>query len=103
MIRHIVHLRFAENVSEADKLSIYDQLAALSGHIDGILDFQHRKNVSVEVPLVRGFNDMFWFDFADETVRNAYLEDSVHQAIGAKIVARLEGGADGVFVCDIEV
>ena len=41
MIRHIVHLRFAENVSEADKLSIYDQLAALSGHIDGILDFQH--------------------------------------------------------------
>ena len=43
MIRHIVHLRFAENVSEADKVSIYDQLAALSGHIDGILDFQHRK------------------------------------------------------------
>ncbi|MBU4531893.1 MAG: Dabb family protein [Hoeflea sp.] len=103
MIRHIVHLRFAENASEADRLSIYDQLAGLSGHIDGILDFQHRTNVSVEIPLVRGFNDMFWFDFADETVRNAYLEDSVHKAIGAQIVARLEGGADGVFVCDIEV
>jgi hypothetical protein len=103
MIRHLVHLRFAQDTSDADKQALYDKLADLSDHIDGILDFQHRRNVSVEIPLVRGFNDMFWFDFTDETVRNAYLEDSVHQAIGAEIVARLEGGADGVFVCDVEV
>ncbi|MEQ9690901.1 MAG: Dabb family protein [Bauldia litoralis] len=103
MIRHLVHLRFAQDTSDADKQVLYDKLAGLSGHIGGILDFQHRANVSVETPLVRGFNDMFWFDFTDETVRNTYLEDNVHQAIGAEIVARLEGGADGVFVCDIEV
>jgi hypothetical protein len=103
MIRHLVHLRFAKDISDADRQALYDELATLSGHIDGILDFQHRTNISVEIPLVRGFNDMFWFDFADENVRDAYLEDSVHQSIGGKIVARLEGGADGVFVCDVEV
>jgi hypothetical protein len=96
-------LRFAENIPDPDKQALYDALAGLSGHIDGVLDFQHRTNISVETPLVRGFNDMFWFDFANQTVRDTYLEDDVHQAIGARIVARLEGGADGVFVCDIEV
>ena len=103
MIRHYVHLRFAKDTTEAQKRALYDQLAGLSGRIDGILDFQHRTNVSVETLLVREFNDMFWFDFSNETVRDAYLEDEVHQAIGAQIVARLVGGADGVFVCDIEV
>ncbi|MCY0093679.1 Dabb family protein [Hoeflea ulvae] len=103
MIRHFVHLRFARDTSEADRQALYNDLAGLSGHIDGILDFQHRTNISVEAPLVRGFDDMFWFDFADINVRNAYLEDSVHQAIGARIVAKLDGGADGVFVCDIDL
>ena len=102
MIRHLVHLRFRDDVSEADKIALYDRLAALDGHIDGILDFQHRSNLSVETPLVRGFLDMFWFDFKDVAVRDAYLADEVHQQIGGDIVANLEGGADGVFVCDIE-
>ncbi|WP_170783534.1 Dabb family protein [Ruegeria lacuscaerulensis] len=103
MIRHLVHLRFTDTVSEGEKQALYDDLAALSGHIDGILDFQHRKNISVETPLVRGFNDMFWFDFRDISVRDAYLVDPTHQEIGGRIVAKLEGGADGVFVCDIEM
>lgn len=103
MIRHLVHLRFRDDVSAAEKAALYDRLAALGGHIDGILDFQHRANVSVETPLVRGFLDMFWFDFRDVAVRDAYLVDPVHQAIGGDIVACLEGGADGVFVCDIEL
>ncbi|RYG90269.1 Dabb family protein [Loktanella sp. IMCC34160] len=103
MIRHLVHLRFRPDVSEAEKQALYDRLAGLSGRIDGILDFQHRANVSVETPLVRGFLDMFWFDFRDVSVRDAYLVDEVHQAIGADIVAALQGGAEGVFVCDVEI
>lgn len=103
MIRHLVHLRFRDGVTGADKQALYDRLAALSDRIDGIVDFQSRTNVSVETPLVRGFLDMFWFDFRDLSVRDAYLVDAEHQAIGADIVAALEGGADGVFVCDIEV
>ena len=103
MIRHFVHLRFAANTSRHDKLALYKDLAALDGHIDGILDFQYRENVSVETPLVRDFKDMFWLDFDSETTRDTYLNDAQHKAIGNRIVASLEGGADGVFVCDIEV
>lgn len=103
MIRHLVHLRFRDDVSEAAKQELYDRLAGLSDHIDGILDFQSRANVSVETPLVRGFLDMFWLDFRDEAVRDVYLVDPVHQAIGGDIVAQLEGGADGVFVCDVQM
>lgn len=103
MIRHLVHLRFRSDVGRADKDALYAELAGLSGHIDGILDFQHRENVSVETPLVRDFLDMFWFDFRDTAVRDTYLEDPTHQAIGGRIVEKLEGGAEGVFVCDIEV
>ncbi len=103
MIRHLVHLRFRDDVGDATKIGLYDRLAALSDRIDGIGDFQYRANVSVETPLVRGFLDMFWFDFRDASVRDAYLVDEVHQQIGADIVACLEGGAEGVFVCDIEL
>lgn len=101
MIRHLVHLRFRSDIDQATKRDLYDRLAALDQRIDGVLDFQHRANVSVEDPLVRGFRDMFWLDFRDEAVRDAYLVDEVHQAIGGDIVACLDGGADGVFVCDI--
>ncbi len=103
MIRHIVHLRFKSGVARAEKELLYSDLANLSGHIGGIVDFQHRENISVETPLVRDFLDMFWFDFKDISVRDAYLVDSAHQAIGARIVEKLEGGADGVFVCDVEL
>ncbi|WP_420857409.1 Dabb family protein [Marivivens marinus] len=103
MIRHLVHLRFRADVSQAEKQQLFDRLAGLADRIDGVLDFQHRANVSVETPLVRGFLDMFWFDFRDVSVRDAYLVDEVHQVIGADIVAALEGGAEGVFVCDVEI
>lgn len=102
MIRHLVALNFKASTPDTTRQAIYDDLSRLSGHIDGILDFQVRKNVSVEDHVVRDFRDLFWFDFRDETVRNVYLEDSVHQAIGARIVAETEGGLDGVFVYDFE-
>jgi len=103
MIRHIVALRFKYGTSEETKQKLYDDLAALDGHIEGILDFQSRSNISVEDPVVRGFRDLFWFDFRDTGVRDVYLEDAAHQAIGARIVAETEGGIGGVFVMDFEV
>lgn len=101
MIRHIVALRFRAGTPHETKLGLYRDLAALAGHIDGIIDFRHFENVSIETPLVRGFNDLFWFDFRDLAVREAYLEDAAHKAIGARVVAELEGGIDGVFVADV--
>lgn len=103
MIRHIVALRFKPETTETKKQALFADLAALGRHIDGILDFKSFQNVSVETPLVRGFRDLFWFDFRDVSVRDAYLVDPEHQAVGARIVAALEGGADGVFVADVEI
>ncbi len=101
MIRHIVALRFRQGTTDAMKQVLYDDLRGLAGHIAGIVDFQSFANVSVELPLVRGFEDLFWFDFTDAGVRDTYLADPAHQAIGARIVAGLEGGAEGVFVFDV--
>lgn len=103
MIRHVVALRFKDGTDADVKQALFDDLAGLGGHIDGIIDFQSRRNVSVEDHVVRGFRDLFWFDFRDTDVRDVYLDDAQHQAIGARIVAECEGGADGVFVMDFEV
>ncbi len=103
MIRHLVALRFKSGTTADVKQALYDDLKRLDSRIDGILDFQARSNVSVEDALVRDFRDLFWFDFRDTTVRDIYLNDAVHQAIGARIVDALEGGPEGVFVCDFEV
>lgn len=101
MIRHIVALRFRAGTTPATKAALYHDLAALRGHVGGILDFRHFDNVSVERQLVRGFDDLFWFDFRDTAARDAYLADPAHQAVGARLVAELEGGAEGLFVFDV--
>jgi hypothetical protein len=101
MIRHIVALRFAQGCAQAEKDRIFADLAGLRGVMAGILDFQAGRNVSVE-PLSRGFDDMFWFDFQDAAVRDAYLIHPAHQAVGARIVAAT-GGIEGVFVFDLDL
>jgi hypothetical protein len=103
MIRHMVLLRFRDDTTDTRKAEIYATLAALSGHIEGILDFQTRTNVSPETPVVHGFRDLFWFDFRDAGVRDAYLADAAHKAAGTRLVAALEGGRDGLVVCDFEL
>lgn len=103
MIRHLVCLRYKPGASEATKTALMNDLKALDARVDGILDFQVRANVSVEDEMVRGYRDLFWFDFRDAAVRDAYLVDEVHKAIGGRLVAELDGGPDGVFVADFEV
>lgn len=102
MIRHIVALRFKADITAQAKAALYTDLAALRDQIPGVLTFHAGPNVSVE-PLSRGFDDLFWFDFRDAAVRDAYLIHPAHQAVGARIVAETEGGVEGVFVFDIEV
>ncbi|MXY34636.1 MAG: Dabb family protein [Boseongicola sp. SB0676_bin_33] len=103
MIRHLVALRFKAGTPDDVKQGLMDDLGGLDGRIDGILDFRASPNISVEDPLVRGYRDLFWFDFRDASVRDAYLADEMHQRIGARLVAELEGGSDGVFVLDFEM
>ncbi|MFT7214230.1 MAG: hypothetical protein ACI9XK_004496 [Granulosicoccus sp.] len=102
MIKHLVFMNYPESTSQAIKDGITTDLAALTDEIDGILGFGHGPNLSPEEPLIRGFKDMFWFDFKDLATRDAYLENETHKGIGARIGTAVDGGAAGVFVCDIE-
>jgi hypothetical protein len=101
MIRHMVALKFPADMGDDRKAELFAALAALSDQIDGILDFQTFRNVSPEMPVVRGFHDLFWFDFRDAAVRDAYLVHPAHQAAGAELVKAVTGGVDGIFVCDV--
>lgn len=100
-IRHIVLVKFRTEVPEAERRGIYDQLAALGGHL-AITAMSFGANVSPE-GLHHGFTDGFTMDFPDAAARDAYLADAAHQAAGARLVAALEGGVAGLLVFDISV
>ena len=103
MIRHIVLVRFRDDITAEQKAEIFDGLNALRNHLPGIADFRSGPNTSPEHHLVRGFNDLFWFDFEDVNARDTYLDDPEHKAAGARLVSLTEGGRDGICVADIEV
>ncbi|HEY9009425.1 MAG TPA: Dabb family protein [Devosia sp.] len=101
-VRHIVLCKFHAGVSDVQRDAIFAELAALRGHLPGILAMSSGANVSPE-GLGQGFAHGFTIDFADAAARDTYLADAAHGRAGAKLVAALEGGADGLIVFDIEV
>jgi hypothetical protein len=101
MIRHFVILRFRPDISAVEKGGLFDELSALRDRIPGIVGFHAGPNVSVETDLIRGNEDAFWIDFADEATRDTYLADEMHADIGRRIVERTVDGIDGVTVVDL--
>ena len=101
MIRHCVFVKFRDDVPRAERAAIYDDLRALRGRLDGMLEASFGPNVSPE-GLGQGFGDGFTIDFRDAATRDAYLEHEAHQRAGARLVAALEGGTDGLMVMDLE-
>lgn len=102
MIQHCVFLRFKAAVSEAEKQSIYEAIAALREDIPGIVDFHHGTNVSPE-GLSSGYDDGFIVTFEDAEVRDYYLVHPKHRAVGDRIVNATDGGLSGILVFDLEV
>lgn len=102
MIRHCVFVKFRADVGQDERAGIYADLAALVGQIDGLLAADFGPNVSPE-GLAQGFNDGFVMDLVDETARDGYLVHPAHQAAGARLVAALEGGTDGLVVFDLKI
>ncbi len=103
MIRHLVFLKYADSVPQQARDALMHDLAGLRTQIDGMEDFQTGRNISPETPLVHGLTDMFWIDFRDVQARDAYLANETHKAIGRRIMASLDGGTAGIFVCDLEL
>ena len=102
MIRHCVFVKFRSGVSADERADIYAGLNALVGQIDGLLSATFGPNVSPE-GLAQGFNDGFTMDLSDEAARDRYLADPAHKAAGARLVAALEGGVNGLVVFDMKM
>lgn len=103
VIRHLVFLKYAKDVPHEARDALMRDLASLRSEIDGMEDFRTGRNISPEAAFVHGFADMFWIDFRDVQARDAYLANDTHKAIGGRIMASLDGGAEGIFVCDIDL
>lgn len=103
MIRHLVFLKYSGDVTQDEKDALMRDLEALRNEVDGIVAFCARTNISPETPLTHGLSEMFWIDFRDAEARDTYLANETHKAIGARLLASLDGGARGIFVCDVEI
>ncbi|TGQ39595.1 MULTISPECIES: Dabb family protein [unclassified Mesorhizobium] len=102
MIRHCVFARFRDNVADAERTAIHADLEALRSVIDGMGKVEFGANVSPE-PFARGFTHGFTIGFRDAAARDAYLVHEAHQRAGARLVAALEGGTDGLMVFDLGI
>lgn len=99
MIRHIVLVRFRNDVAVEEVAAIFRDLDALRDSLPGMTAFSAGPNVSPE-GLSRGYGHVFCCEFASVEARDAYLEHPAHQAAGARLVAASQGGVDGLMVVD---
>ncbi|TIL35927.1 Dabb family protein [Mesorhizobium sp.] len=102
MIRHCVFARFRNDVTDDERVAIHADLEALRSVIDGMAKVEFSVNTSPE-PFARGFTHGFTIDFSDAAARDAYLVHEAHSRAGARLVAALEGGTDGLMVFDLEI
>ncbi len=102
MIRHCVFVKYRAGVSRVERDAIYTSLELLIPKIPGMLSVEAGPNVSPE-GLGKGFDEGFFVEFNDANVRDAYLVDADHQAVGARLVEMAEGGLDGILVFDLDI
>ena len=100
LIYHIVLVKFRSDVSLMEREAVWAELDALRGVVDGLETAVFGQNISPE-GISRGYNDGFVMTFQDVEARDAYLAHPAHQAAGARLVAALDGGMDGLLVVDI--
>ena len=80
MIRHLVLLRFKEDIPPVRLAQLEQDFAALPARIAGIRQLEWGVNVSAE-GLDKGFTHGFFLSFDDEAGRDAYLPHPEHQAL----------------------
>ena len=98
MIRHIVLIRFRDDVSDAHAAGLLAPIGPLSARLGFVATWG--KSESPE-QIERGYRHGFVADFADWKALAAYQEDGEHKSFGAGLVAHAEGGIDGILVFDL--
>jgi len=102
MLQHIVLLNPASDAGLATMIDAMDQLAAVADKIPGMTGFQHGPNRDFEAKS-QDYPYGFICTFTDQAALEAYANDPDHQRAGGILVANCKGGANGIFVVDLEV
>ncbi|MBP0483572.1 Dabb family protein [Sagittula salina] len=102
MVRHIVLIKFTEDLGEAAIAALFDELHAIEGKIPGLLAITSGRSESPE-KMERGYMHGFVADFTDWDALQAYQDHPEHQALGAKLVANADGGKAGILCFDLPV
>lgn len=97
---HCVFFRRKAEIDDKALLALYGAFAVFIDGFEGASDFRAGPNESPE-GLHRGFLDGFVIGFDSPEARDRYLEDSEHKALGARLVAMIEGGVEGLLVFDM--
>jgi hypothetical protein len=95
-------MKFRNDFGRAERDAIYADAAALQVVLPGMRHIDSGRNVSPE-GLGKGFDEGLIIDFDDARARDDYLVHPDHQKLGARIVAAVENGPDGIFVFDFDL
>jgi hypothetical protein len=98
MIRHIVLIQFRRDLTEEAIEALLTPLARLSARL-GFTAAWGRSESPEKIE--RGYLHGFTADFGSWEELAAYQDDAEHKAFGAGLVARAEGGIDGILVFDL--
>ena len=102
MLKHVVMM----DPKSPDDLATIRQactmLEGLVGKVEGLLDLHHGPNLDFERKSGR-YAYGFIATFADRTAHLAYESHPEHVQAGGMLVASSTGGADGIFVIDLDV
>lgn len=101
-IQHIVMLNLRADAAGDELADIMSGLAVLRSSVPGFVAFQHGPNYDLEQKS-QHYSYGFICSFADKHALQSYAENPHHQALGARLVALCNGGADGIWVADIAV
>lgn len=99
MLIHTVLLDVADQASVDEAMGI---LSDLSGRLAGLREFHHGPNRDYEAKSQR-YSYGFVCTFDDRAALAAYDAHFDHLRAGGLLVGACTGGADGIFVSDLEV
>lgn len=100
MLQHCVFLNFKDDITNVEKTSMMQGLAALSDEIDGFVSMHYGSNLDFENKTPE-YDYGFIMVFRDQSSYTAYTANEKHQAIGKQLVAACHGGYEGITVFDI--
>ncbi len=102
MLIHTVLLEPASDAAQSGFDEAMVILETVAARLPGMIAFHHGPNRDFEGKS-KSYPYGFTCMFEDRTALEAYAADPEHQRAGGMLVANCMGGADGIFVSDLEV